>query len=153
MAKFIYRMQNILNIKYKLEEQAKNEFMLANRILQEEEDKKTRLLMRKSDYQNKAKRLLSQKLDLFKIMENKEAILRMDEFIKEQDVVIERARKNREEKAGILAELRQERKAQEKLREKAFESFIQEENSKESKEIDELVSFTYGKKRKKDSRG
>ena len=153
MAKFVYRMQNILNIKYKLEEQAKNEFMLANRILQEEEDKKTRLLMRKSDYQNRAKRLLSQKLDLFKIMENKEAILRMDEFIKEQDVVIERARKNREEKAEILAELRQERKAQEKLREKAFESFIQEENSKESKEIDELVSFTYGKKRKKDSRG
>ena len=38
MAKFFYRMQNILNIKYKLEEQAKQEFSQAqNRYIQEQE--------------------------------------------------------------------------------------------------------------------
>ena len=47
MAKFIYRMQNILNIKYKLEDQAKNEFMIANRALQEEEEKKQQRVSRK----------------------------------------------------------------------------------------------------------
>ncbi|MBQ9990641.1 MAG: flagellar FliJ family protein [Lachnospiraceae bacterium] len=153
MAKFIYRMQNILNIKYKLEDQAKNEFMIANRVLQEEEEKKKRLQDRKTGYQEEGKRLLMQKLDMFKIMENKEAILRMEEYIKEQDAVILKARKKVEEKAAKLAELRQERKAQEKLREKAFELFIQEENSRESKEIDELVSFTYGRKQKENSKG
>ena len=153
MAKFIYRMQNILNIKYKLEDQAKNEFMIANRILQEEEEKKNRLQDRKNGYQEEGKRLLMQKLDMFKIMENKEAVLRMDEYIKEQDVVVQQAAKRVEEKAAALAVLRQERKAQEKLREKAFDSFMQEENSKESKEIDELVSFTYGKKQKENSKG
>lgn len=153
MAKFIYRMQNILNIKYKLEDQAKNEFMIANRALQEEEEKKNRLQERKIGYQEEGKRLLTRKLDMFKIMENKEAILRMDEYIKEQEVVILKARKRVEEKAAILAELKQERKAQEKLREKAFESFMKEENSKESKEIDELVSFTYGRKQKENSKG
>lgn len=153
MAKFIYRMQNILNIKYKLEDQAKNEFMIANRALQEEEEKKNRLQKRKIGYQEEGKRLLTRKLDMFKIMENKEAILRMDEYIKEQEVVILKARKRVEEKSAILAELKQERKAQEKLREKAFESFIKEENSKESKEIDELVSFTYGRKQKENSKG
>ena len=43
MSKFIYRMQNILNIKYKLEDQAKTEFMLANQVLREEEEKLQKL--------------------------------------------------------------------------------------------------------------
>lgn len=153
MAKFIYRMQNILNIKYKLEDQAKNEFMLANRILQEEEEKKEKLLIRKASYQQESKELLAKRLDVFRIRENKEAILRMEEYIREQDIVIQRAKEEVEEKAAALAALRQERKAQEKLKEKAFDSFIREENAKESKEIDELVSFTYGKKQKLNSRG
>lgn len=153
MAKFIYRMQNILNIKYKLEDQAKNEFMLANRILQEEEEKKEKLLIRKASYQQEAKELLAKRLDVFRIRENKEAILRMEEYIREQDIVIQRVQEEVEEKAAALAALRQERKAQEKLKEKAFDSFIREENAKESKEIDELVSFTYGKKQKLNSRG
>ena len=34
--------------------------------------------------------------------------------------------------------------AVEKLREKAFEEFVAEENKKEQKEVDELVSYRYG---------
>lgn len=152
MAKFIYRMQNILNIKYKLEDQAKNEFTLANRILQEEEEKKEKLLTRQAKYRQEAKALLSRKLDVLRIKENKEAILRMEEYIRAQDRVIQKAQKTVEEKAEALATLRQERKAQEKLKEKAFDDFMQEENAKESKEIDELVSFTYGKRQKLNSK-
>ena len=152
MAKFIYRMQNILNIKYKLEDQAKNQFTLANRILQEEEEKKEKLLTRQAKYRQEAKVLLSRKLDVLRIKENKEAILRMEEYIRAQDEVIQKAKKTVEEKAEALATLRQERKAQEKLKEKAFGDFMQEENTKESKEIDELVSFTYGKRQKLNSK-
>ena len=39
MAKFIYRMQNILNIKYKLEESAKQEYAEARQTLVAEEQK------------------------------------------------------------------------------------------------------------------
>jgi flagellar FliJ protein len=39
-----------------------------------------------------------------------------------------------------------ERKTHEKLREKAFEQFKEELKQVESKEIDELVSFTYNSK-------
>jgi len=143
-------MQNILNIKYKLEDQAKNEFMIANRILREEEEKKEQLVFRKKAYQQRGRELLSARLDMPRITENKVAITRMDEYIKEQETVIQRARMEVEEKAHQLARLRQERKAQEKLREKAFEDFVKEENSREGKEIDELVSFTYGKKQKEE---
>lgn len=150
MAKFKYRMQNILNIKYKLEDQAKTEFMLANRKLQEEEVKLQQLKERKAFYEEEGRSLLASTLKLDKIKQNREAIISMEELIKKQLVCVEEAKRQVERKAARLSELMQERKAQEKLKEKAFEEFLQEENAKESKEIDELVSFTYGKRQRED---
>lgn len=150
MAKFVYRMQNILNIKYKLEDQAKTEFMMANRILQEEENKLEILEKRKAFYEEEGRSLLAKNLQMDKIRENRQAILRMKEFIEKQIKRVEEAKRQVELKAAKLSELMQERKAQEKLKEKAFQVFLQEENSKESKEIDELVSFTYGKRQREE---
>ena len=53
MAKFIYRMQNILDIKYKLEETAKQEYTVARLALTEEEEKLEGLLARKNSYYEK----------------------------------------------------------------------------------------------------
>ena len=150
MSKFIYRMQNILNIKYKLEDQAKTEFMLANQILQEEEAKLQRLKERKAGYEENIRQLLKKNLQVDRIKENQEAIVRMGEFIIEQAACVKEAQYQVDLKAEKLTELRKERKAQEKLKEKAFESFLQEENAKESKEIDELVSFTYGRRQREE---
>ena len=146
----MYRMQNILNIKYKLEDQAKTEFMLANQRLQEEEAKLQRLKERKVGYEEAIRQLLKKNLQVNRIKENQEAIVRMNEFIIEQMACVKEAQYQVNLKAEKLTELRKERKAQEKLKEKAFESFRQEENAKESKEIDELVSFTYGKKQREE---
>ena len=44
----------------------------------------------------------------------------------------------------LLNEAMKERKTYEKLRERAFEEFKLEENRKEQKEIDELVSYRFG---------
>ena len=43
-----------------------------------------------------------------------------------------------------LNEAMKERKTFEKLKEKAFEKFVAEENQKEQKDVDELVSYRYG---------
>ena len=150
MSKFIYRMQNILNVKYKLEDQAKTEFMLANQILREEEEKLQTLEKRKKGYEDAVRELLQNQLQVDRIRENQEAIVRMEEYIRAQIVRVEEAAKEVEIKAAKLTELMQERKAQEKLKEKAFEVFLQEENARESKEIDELVSFTYGRKQREE---
>ena len=150
MSKFIYRMQNILNIKYKLEDQAKTEFMLANQVLREEEEKLETLELRKKGYEDAVRNLLQNQLQVDRIKENQEAIVRMEEFIRAQIVKVEEAARQVEIKAAKLTELMQERKAQEKLKEKAFEAFLQEENARESKEIDELVSFTYGRKQREE---
>lgn len=146
MAKFRYRMQSILEIKKKLEEQAKNEFAAARAALNEEEDKLEQLKKRKEAYEDEGRALRENTLNIMDIIENKEALLRMDEFIADQRLNVKRAQDRMEGARLALQTAMQESKTQEKLREKAFEQFVKEENARESKEIDELVSYTYGRK-------
>ena len=49
MAKFSYRMQNILDIKYKMEEQAKSSFAAAMARLRTEKDKLDAMFARKKE--------------------------------------------------------------------------------------------------------
>ncbi len=53
MAKFVYRMQNILDLKIKMEEQRKAEYGLANARLRKEEDKLRELIIKKQDMRNR----------------------------------------------------------------------------------------------------
>ena len=120
MAKFRYSMQNILNIKLKLETQAKQEFSAAKAALDEEEERLQALKDRKRGYEQEAERLLAGRLDLRKIEENKAAIRCMEDYIELQ--------------------------THETLKDKAFEEFLMEEKRQESKEIDQLTSYTYGQR-------
>lgn len=146
MSKFLYRMQNILNLKRKLEEQAKMEYGAARARLNEEEEKLAQLQGRKADYEEEARSFLKKKLDLQKMRENKEAILRMDEFIELQKEEIQKAEDVAEAAREKLQAAIQERKIHEKLRENAFEAFLLEEKAGESRQIDELTSYTYGQR-------
>lgn len=148
MAKFIYKMQNILNLKLKLEEQQKMEFAAARKRLDEEEDKLALLYRRKSYYEDEGRRLREDSLNVQDILENRNALIQMDEYIAFQKIQVSKAEEALEAERRKLQEAMQERKIQEKLRENAFEVFIREENARESKEVDELVSYTYGQKRR-----
>ncbi|NLL80136.1 MAG: flagellar export protein FliJ [Clostridiales bacterium] len=148
MARFVYHMQSILDIKNKMEEQAKMDYAAARIQLTEEEEKRDRLYKRKLHYEDENRERLHGQLKVRKIIEAKEAILRMDEFIVSQEEEIRKAEERLEQRRIQLAEARQERKTHEKLKEKAFDEFVAEENAKESREIDELTSYTYGQKQK-----
>lgn len=146
MAVFRYKMQSILDIKLKMETQAKQEFAQAKLILDREEEKLEALYARKREYEERAKDLLNGKLDLQEISDNNVAILRTDEFIAEQKKRVSKAEQLLEKARVKLQEVMQERKVQETLKEKAFEAFLQEEKQQESKEIDQLTSYKYGQK-------
>ncbi len=146
MSRFRYRMQNILDVKSKLEEQAKLEFALANRALQEEEEKLEILKQRKQAYKDEIVRLLQETLQLDRIKKNEQASKTMDELIAVQLLQVRAAERKVEISRTKLQAVMQERKTHEKLREHAFDEFMQEENAKESKEIDELTSYRYGQK-------
>ena len=114
MAKFIYRLQNVLNIKYRLETQAKTAYAQALAKLSEEEAKFNELVSRRKAYEEELRQAGSDRLVLSKMQKLSEAIEVMKELIKHQYLNV-----------------------------KAFEDFKLEIAAEEKKEIDELVSFTY----------
>lgn len=150
MAKFKYRMQNILDIKQKLEESAKMEFGEANVRVMEEEEKLSVIEDRKRAYENEAGRLRSAKLQVADIKNNTKAISVLGDMKKVQESEVDKAKNILEQKRVKLQVAMQERKTQEKLYENAFEEFVREENARESKEVDELTSYVYGKRTKEE---
>lgn len=146
MAVFRYKMQGILDIKEKLENKAKQEFAEANMRLDAEKKKLDEFHARKVYYMQEGVKLRTELIDVRKIRENKMAVLKMDEYIAEQMKQVARAAKVVEKARAALQELMQERKAHEKLKENAFEEFMKEQLAAESKEIDQLTSYTYGQK-------
>lgn len=145
MAKFKYRMQSILDIKMKLENQAKQDFGAAKAERDYQLDKLEALKQRKLGYESEAERLLQGELKIRDIAENKAAILRMDDYIHDQKEVIKKAEAKLDEARLRLQQVVQERKMHEKLKEKAFDEFLEEEKHSEGKEVDQLTSYTYGK--------
>lgn len=143
MAKFTYKMQNILDIKNKLETQAKTSFSIAAANLNREEEKLVELNLRKQNYENKARELVADKLDFQAIKVNRAAIENMKGAIRSQTLAVQVAQRNLESARKHLQEVMTERKTHEKLKEKAFDEFKKEIEKDESKVVDELVSFTH----------
>lgn len=143
MAKFIYTMQNILDIKYKLEEQQKTEFSIARHKLTTEEKKLEDLNIKKQKYQQELKMQMKSLLNIPDIKWYEEAVETMKYKIKIQMLMVKRAENELEAARVKLTEIMVDRKTHEKLKENEFEEFKNELNSIESKEIDELVSFKY----------
>ena len=146
MARFRYRMQSILDIKLKMETQAKQNFANARNALDEELQRLETLKKRKAEYEERGRELLEGTLNLKDISENKHAILRMDEFIFTQKGAVKRAEAKLEAAREQLEEVMKERKTHEILKEKAFEAFLMDEKQRESKEIDELTSYLFAQK-------
>lgn len=143
MAKFTYKMQNILDIKYKLETQAKTAFSIAAANLNKEEEKLDNLQQRKKGYEFRARELMEDRLDFQEIKVNRTAIETMKGQIRNQTLVVHVAERNLENARKHLQEIMTERKTHEILKDKAFEEFKKELEKEESKAVDELVSFTH----------
>ncbi|MCI5959468.1 MAG: flagellar export protein FliJ [Lachnospiraceae bacterium] len=147
MARFRYRMQNILDIKEKMETQAKNEFAQAQARLNAEEEKLAdRVSYRQKLQEDGGRLLLADRLDILKIDENKKMVSYAGEQVRAQTIQVRMAQKKLDEQRVRMQKAMQERKTHEILKEKAFDDFKVELKAAEGKEIDELTSYTYGQK-------
>ena len=153
MAKFRYRMQSILNIKYQFETQAKMEVGRAQMRLGEEEEKLQKLIDRKNAYLEEGRQMRKKALNVNDLRDNRNAMLIMDEMIMAQRLEVARAEEALEEARAKLTEIMQERKMHEKLKEKALLQFLEEEKAAEAKVVDELTSYTYGQRGKESENG
>ena len=143
MAKFFYKMQNILDIKYKLEESAKQEYAEARVTLTREEEKLAVMQNRRQGYYEEYQAAILGSLDMLRIEECGNAMDLMDEQILLQNNQVRQKSKELEKARQKLNQLMQERKMHEKLKEKEFEAFMVELNAAENKETDEVVSYQY----------
>ncbi len=144
MAKFIYRMESLLNIKLKIEEQEKAAYSLAQAKLYEEERILSGFKQQRIEYLERKREGMSGVLNVKDLELTENAIHTMDLKIKEQVFNVKRATKEVETARARLDNAMKERKIQEKLKENAFEEFKKEVNAEEQQEINELVSFRFG---------
>ena len=143
MAVFRYKLQSVLDIKLKLEEQEKIAFAAANAKLQQEQEVLQKLMIQKAGYDRQARRLVEGTINLLEINACRSAIEIMKTRIRTQMLEVHKAQRQLEIVRQRLNAVMVERKTYEKLREKKFEEFKQELLQEEKKEVDELVSYTY----------
>ena len=143
MAKFIFKMESILSIKYKLEDQAKAEYGMEVAKLREEERKLEVLIAKKEAYQDALTAAVQDALIIceIKTLENSVENAKYNNNV--QKFVIKQQKQRVDEAREKLDNAMKERKTYEKLKEKAFEQFKRELEAQERKEIDELVSFRF----------
>ena len=111
MAKFSYRMQNILEIKEKMETQAKNEFAAALLHLSEEEERLSAKVMYRQKLEEDGRvLLLADRLDILKIDENKKMVSFAGEQVRAQTIQVRMAEKRLEEQRVRMQKAMQERK-------------------------------------------
>ncbi|MBQ3030822.1 MAG: flagellar export protein FliJ [Agathobacter sp.] len=146
MAKFKYRMQNILDVKLKLESQAKITYGIANQKYMAEQQKLQEIVLRRNNYEKAWKECMTGTIDVRQVAHARADVNTMKTLMRRQMMEVHKAELELEDARRALNEVMQERKMHEKLKERAFEQFQQELKAEESKEIDQLVSYTYGKK-------
>ena len=140
MAKFIFKMESILSVKEKLEEQAKAEYSIEMMKLRQEEEKLDKLKLRRDMYQSKLYDAVTDKLNILEIKILEDSVENIKYNIKLQMVVVANQQRAVEKAGEKLDNAMKERKTYEKLKENAFEEFKAEINAEEQKEINELES-------------
>jgi len=136
-------MESILQIKYKMEEQAKTAYGNAHARLIKEQKKLEELVDKRQYYEDKLTNLMHSKLKILDIKQCENDIEIMKYYIKLQQVEVKKAEQQLEAARIRLNDAMVERKTHENLKEKAFEAFMLEYEAEQRKEIDELVSFQY----------
>ncbi len=143
MVKFRYSMQSVLDIKYRLEDQAKGVYAAAKLRYEEEVEKKERLEEQKRRYEDALQKLMLNRLDFREIQFTKTGIEAIEDAIKKQKRAVAIAKHEMDAASERLRELMVERKTHEKLKEKALEEYQKESLDVERKETDEIVSYRF----------
>lgn len=145
MAKFIFNMQGLLNIKEKLEEQSKTEYGKALNKLEEEKNILLNLKNKKNENILSFRQSINEGVRPDYIKNINQFISLIDKKIENQMLNINKAEEIVEEKRVALLNAMKERKVLEALKEKEKENYFREELKNEQKIIDEIVSYKYNK--------
>ena len=143
MNKFVFELQGVLEIKQKLEGQAKVNFGVARARLNAEEEKRDAIAAKIDEYRERLSSVMIGKINLIEVSRCEDAIDIFEDRLAQQQVAVKRAEKQVELMRSRLNTVMMERKTIEKLREKRFEEYMKEYNAEERKQVDELTSYRH----------
>ncbi len=144
MKGFKFKLQNLLNIKEKFEQQAKIDYGEELARLAKEEEKLKDLNDTKLASMEKLRESFTGTINIHTYNEYNNYVQKLDKMIVEQEVEVKAQEERMNEAKRKLAEAVKERKTLEKLREKKVEEFKKEEQLAEDKLVDELVTYKFG---------
>ena len=130
----------------KLESQAKITYGIANQKYLDEQKKLQEILLRRASYERTLKESMVGTIDVRQISHARADVNAIKTIMRRQMIEVHKAERELEDARKALNEIMMDRKTHEKLKEKAFEEFMAELSAEESKEIDQLVSYTYNNK-------
>lgn len=145
MAKFQFRLQNILSVKEKFEEQKRMELSNANQLLEIEERRLTQLITLRDNNNNLYKKMVSDRITVKDIRDFGEKNKYYTNVVLEQNITVTKVNSRVESIRDELKEALIEKKMYEKLKENAYEEYYKEECKEEQKHLDEIVSYKYRK--------
>ncbi len=143
MAKFVFNLSGLLNIKEKLEEQKKLEFGKAISDLERKKQRKLELLHEKEQCIVSFRTRINEGISPHEVALHNDYIELLKKQIKEQQHLIDKAKHFAEEKRLELVEAVKEHKMFETLRENKYTVYLKEEQLAEQKFVDEITSYKY----------
>lgn len=143
---FKFKLQTLLDVKEKMEEQKKVELGKANQKLALEQDKLNSFIQSKIGAIDQQRNLAFNKINVVMYGNYGNYISKLEKSIEEQRKKVAIEEKNVEKAKQNLIAVIKERKAYEKLKEKKLDEFKREVLSKEQKSADEIVTYKHSKK-------
>ena len=146
MAKFKFKLQPILNLKFQIEDNLKNKLGKAMAELERQKLALSRMEHKKEQTIQEFREKSSRRITVRKLMEYNTYIAFLNEKIILQKENVNFARNNVDKIRGELIKAVQERKILDKLKEKKYELFLEEQLKDEQKLNDEIVSYRHSNK-------
>lgn len=146
MGKFAFRFEQMLGISEKLKDQKQMEFGKAVQIYEQEKEKLNIIENSLLNTYDKLKETVSNKVNPQMVFEYNSYISKLKKDIEKQHMLVKNANDKVSEVRVELNNALMEIKKYEKLKEKDYEAYIEEEKQKENSFIDEIVTYKYTNK-------
>lgn len=145
MKKFVFKLQPLLSVKMQMEDNLKNELGKAIQELERNNELLKFIENKKEAYINKFNSKTRGKTLLKDLREYSTYILHLNSKLEQQKENVKSAQKNVDKIREELTEVMKERRVLEKLREKKYKQFLNEQLKEEQKLSDEIVNYKHSK--------
>jgi flagellar FliJ protein len=143
LAKFKFRMEQMLNIKRQMEESIKNDLANAIRVVELEKEKLNSLTTQKNDSIEQFRELMGKGVSVQKMKEYNAFIDSLENRMTSQKKAIIEAETVADKIRERLVQVVKEKKMLEKLKEKKFEEWKFEQQKKEELALGEIAGYKY----------